>query len=306
MNKLVLSLSLVMGLSASAQTQTTTTPNAGSTTTTVEAVKPEAAKKWSASVWLNNSKGIDKAVNSSHLLYLTGGYKVAPSWTISTTARWSYEYRTRTGVDTGEQANATFLNQRINFINSGLEFAGAKATMLYRLTLPTAKNQRPAHAMFYGSVNPNLTWDMGKGMSIAYDGSLAGSFTKYGESETMDALKSNQYMLINAATLGYDINEGFGVYQKVGHAYTLRNSAKDGSGRTGLNVLGSYADIETGMSYKVSKNISIGADVTQSTMLAEGSSVGHLYVTSDGVYRPNYMLYRPEETSYEVSVTASF
>lgn len=317
--------STIVGISAMAQTAPAGSsakaatgapanpPPAVSTSEALKEAEAPSTSNWKGSASLYNAKDNDSTTVATHVLYLNVGYKFNPEWTLTGSQRFRYDQK----QNSDEQKRPYDLNLRLNLTQAGVKLLGAEGGVLYRLALPTQEKSRNQDKLLaYFLFAPSLTWKASSKVDVSYDfayqTSTFSSPIDVIDSETNTvktsfgtALDRQSHGISNSGTVAYNATEQFNVYQRVGHSLALRNSGKGSAPKSGLNVHGSWMDLETGLNYSATKKLSFNFYAAQNYALVESDAVGILAVNGDGK-TSSFMWLRPEQTSYELMTTLTF
>ncbi len=282
------------------------------TTGTAEVVQAAPATGFAPGVTMWNTTDAARGdVIQSTLIYAKLGYKISPTLKASAVQRFQYDqYRSN---EAGRKPYDK--NLRLELAQSGIKALGGDMSVLYRLSPPTALRSKLTDDTAAGAennfglltnffVNPEVSWELTNKISVGYNiGYWMNSYTA--SFNNMTAFNRMAHAVANTASATYNFTDKFNVYQSIGQTMALRNYTKGANPVVGLSAHGSYADLETGLNFSATKTVALNLFISQSHSIGgESGNVGIL--ANNGEDFGTFMLYRPEQTSYNLITSVSF
>jgi hypothetical protein len=255
MKKLAMSLAVVMGsISASAQTSTTVpAPTSGTTTAPAEAVKPAAAKKWSASAYTdmaaseNDARANTGGAKVESLNQIAVSYKVTDSTSVGLLQEFAYNHLSANTAQNklGNEVNRVDLFSpavRVSTKTAGILGSKGLSPSL-RYYVPVSYERRAVsgyYGSFRGDVQP--AWELSTKTTASIYISPRGTFAPRDNVWT-DVSGKFKYVapnlrLIVGPDLAYSFNDNLGVntYAFVDQIFDYNNSMNFSRARTANSI----------------------------------------------------------------------
>ena len=270
-------------------------------TSTVSAADVKAQSKWSASFVSQLTRPADVATAESEydtLNILGLKYRLSENRSLTTQIRFGV-YQ-----ELNKQTQVEDYTTRLVYGIDKVSIAGSDPTsILLRATLPTntVAREQKGHLTVL-SVASNINWSITPVIALGYSGVHGASFYyKQNLTNGKPADQQDFAYTSNSAVATVTLSDVVSFYQKIGHDYTVMDRSK---GIDSMKTVASILNVETGVSFDLTKKLNISMDITQAAPIIDGS----IDVISGKAlsYSDTYALYRANQTSYQFAVSYAF
>ncbi len=270
-------------------------------TSTVSAAAVKAQSKWSASFASQLTRPADTVTaESEYDTYNVLGLKYRLSENRSLAAQFRFGVYRELNKETQIEDYTT----RLVYGFDKVTVLGSEPTsILLRATLPTNTVGREVKGQLTAiSLASVINWALNPTLSLGYSGVHAAVlYYKQNANNNKSAAEQDFAYTSNSAVATVTLNDVVSFYQKVGHDYTVMNRSK---GINQMDNVASILNIETGISFDITKKLNLTFDVAQADPIKDGSID---VITGKSLsYSDTYALYRANQTSYQMTVSYSF